>query len=259
MVIAGLACVCLPATLLAQAPRVHYQHHAAMPPGAIGGWQLRRGGPLPGYFQPVVIRAPSGVRVAAAVDGRFQRPEDIFHAGLLIGSVYRLRITDIPSHDGEELFPTLEIIDRTYPPRGREGQFPIPIEITQNDLELALVGRFITRVTYLEDPKRALPVAQRAGRQEWFDVPEGKDPLQVADTLGRPVAILRIGAREPQNQLEPGMQFLYGCPPLRRPRMPAAPRQTLPTPPPAATQTGTGNLPYRGGSAAGRPNRRVGP
>jgi len=33
----------------------HYQHHALMPPGAIGSAQLQRGMPWVGYFQPVEI------------------------------------------------------------------------------------------------------------------------------------------------------------------------------------------------------------
>ena len=39
----------------------HSVHHGVMPPGAIGSLQLERGGPLPGYFQPVQIKGPPGV------------------------------------------------------------------------------------------------------------------------------------------------------------------------------------------------------
>jgi len=67
--------------------------------------------------------------------------------------------------------------------------------LAENDLELALAGKFVTRVIYIEDPRNALPVAQEPGKQEWFDARPGEDPLQVADVLGRPVAIVRIGGR----------------------------------------------------------------
>ena len=51
-------------TSVAQEGRVHYWHHGIMPPGAIGGRQLLRGGPLPGYFQPVEIKAPAGALIS---------------------------------------------------------------------------------------------------------------------------------------------------------------------------------------------------
>ena len=50
---------------------------------------------------------------------------------------------------------------------------------------------------YLEDPERALPVGKGEKDQNWFDVGPGKDPLVVADSLGRPVAIVRMGGRVP--------------------------------------------------------------
>ena len=44
----------------------------------------------------------------------------------------------------------------------------------------------------------------------------GRDPLAVADELGRPVAILRLGARLPDYPQGPDAQFLFGCQPLER-------------------------------------------
>jgi len=198
----------------AQQPGVHYLHQGVMPPGAIGGRQLQRGGPLPGYFQPVEIKAPQGALVSLAVAGTFDGPKPApRRTGFLIGQVYRMRVTNIHLHPGMEVFPTIEVTDRLYPPRGQETRFAIPIELTQEDLELALQGKFVTRVIYLEDPRRALPVAEDPQRQEWFEIGPGRDPLAAADALGRPVAILRMGARLPDAQ-GPDMQFLFGCPPF---------------------------------------------
>ena len=193
---------------------VHYLHQGVMPPGAIGSRQLRRGGPLPGFFQPVEIKAPEGVLVSLATGGQFDAPRATpARAGLLIGQVYRLRVTNIPANLGLELFPTIEIIDRLYAPRGQEARFAIPIELTQQDLRLALDGKFVTRVIYLEDPQTALPVREDPQAQHWFDVGPGRDPLAVADSLGRPVAILRLGARLPGNAQEPDAGFLFGSAP----------------------------------------------
>ncbi len=195
-----------------------------MPPGAIGSRQLLRGGPLPGFFQPVEIKAPSGALVSLASAGRFDRPQRApLRAGLLIGQVYRLRVVKIPRNPGIEIFPTIELIDRLYSPRGQQWRFAIPVELTQEDLELARSGKFVTRVIYLEDPQTATPVADDLQTQNWHEVGPGRDPLVAADSLGRPVAILRLGVRMPDADEGPDMRFLFGCPPFATdPLAPAA-------------------------------------
>jgi len=214
--------------LSAQEPGVHYLHQGMMPPGAIGGLQLQRGGPLPGFFQPVEIKAPYGALISLAVEGQFDQPQKApMRAGMLIAPVYRIRVTGIPRHPGEEVFPTIEIINRLYTPRGQERRFAIPIDLTQEDLELALQGKFVTRVIYLEDAEAALPVQDPKG-QNWFEVGPGRDPLAMADRLGRPVAIVRMGGRLPTDGQDPGMDFLYGCPPMQK----FAPRIKILKPPP---------------------------
>jgi uncharacterized repeat protein (TIGR01451 family) len=220
VVILGLAEI-----LQAQQPGVHYWHQGAMPPGAIGSTQLARGGPVIGFFQPVEIKAPEGAMISPAVDGRFEPPKPgTLKAGMLIGSVYRLQISGIHLAAGLEVFPTVEIIDRTYAPVGMELRFPIPIEISQEELRLALDGKFVTKVIYLEDPLGALPAGENPLSQSWFDVKPGEDPLAIADFLGRPVAILRIGGRLPDSSQSPDATFLFGCPPLVR--YPSQARQT---------------------------------
>lgn len=197
-------------------PAVHYHHAGVMPPGAIGSQQLMRGGPLPGYFQPVEIKAPKGAVVSTASQGQFDPAQQTpFTVGMLIGQVYRLRVMNIPGQEGIEVYPTIEVIDRLYPPVGKEKHFPIPVELAQEDLELAVQGKFVTRVVYLEEPQAALPVVENKEQQTYFEAPQGENPLDVADTLGRPMAILRLGARVPDEN-GPDEQFLYGSPPLAR-------------------------------------------
>jgi hypothetical protein len=75
-------------------------------------------------------------------------------------------------------------------------------------------GHFITRIIYLEDPKLALPAAIDREHQSWFEVGPHDDPLAVADRLGRPMAILRIGGRVPADPEVPGADFMYHSPPL---------------------------------------------
>lgn len=208
--------VLAPANIATAQNPVHYMHAGATPPGAIGSQQLLRGGPIPGYFQPVEIRGPAGTQIASAEAGTFTASTPLPRKyGMLIGAVYRFRVTGIPQYEGLEVYPTVEVIDRIYPPVGLESKFPIDIELTQQELEMALDGKFVTRVIYLEDPDTALPVAENPDHQSFYEVRPHEQPLEVADRLGRPVAILRMGGRTP-DEGGPDMKFLYGCPPLRQ-------------------------------------------
>ncbi|MGD9644081.1 MAG: hypothetical protein AB7U73_00105 [Pirellulales bacterium] len=187
-----------PSALRAQQSGMHYRHRADWPPGAIGSEQLRRGGPLPGYFQPVEIRAPQGALVSAAAEGGFDEPTPApRHFGLLIAPVYRFQVTRIPLHPGAEVYPTIELVNRTYAPTGVEKRFPIVIELDQDDLELALQGKFVTKVVYLEDPDKAIPASAAAGAPLTFDARPSDDPLEMADAIGKPMAIVRLGGRLP--------------------------------------------------------------
>ncbi len=229
--IVALVCMGTHGAAFAQQPPVHFWHPAGLPPGAIGSQQLQRGGPLPGFFQPVEIKAPPGVLISLAEEGRFSEPQPgLIRAGFLVGQVYRLCALNLPFQAGVEVYPTIEVIDRLYSPRGLEARFPVAVELTREDLELAAQGKFVTRVIYVEDPKAALP-AQSSGEQSWFDVKPGMDPLVVADTLGRPIAIVRMGGRVPDQQNDPG--FLFGCPPV----MKLPPRATETPPAKAAPNT----------------------
>ena len=59
------------------------------------------------------------------------------------------------------MYPTIEVINRLYPPQGLENHFPVPVHFTLEELEMALSGRMVTRVIYLEDPQSACPSATR--------------------------------------------------------------------------------------------------
>jgi len=162
----------------------------------------------------VRIRAPQGARIALAVEGGYgdSRSNETL-VGMQIGPVYRLHVTEIPNNLGLELFPTVEVIDRLYPPPGLATRYPVPVELTIDELELAARGSFVTRVIYVEDPLSALPVAEDPdGVQSWIEAAPGADPLVSADERGRPVAILRIGGRVPSSQTGDGGSF-HGVPP----------------------------------------------
>jgi hypothetical protein len=216
-------------------PGYHPLIPASLPLGATSSVRLLRGGCISGYFQPVQFTGEEGLGISVATLGAFADPlptETRF--GLLIGPVYRFRITNIPGYEGREVFPTVELVDRLYPPAGGEMRFPVPIELTSEDLRLALEGHFITRVVYLEDPNRALPTAADPKHPSWFDAGPGVHPLVEVERVGRPIAILRMGGRLPDDRNGPDLAFLNGCPPLKifHPgQLPAV--EAVPTPVPA--------------------------
>jgi hypothetical protein len=193
---------------------VHRLFSGDAPPGVIGAARLQRWGAVVGHYQGVAFRGPGTTQFSLPLDGVFQPPADKpLCAGLLIGAVYRFKVTSIPGYEGEELFPTVEVIDRTYPPESLAARFPIPINLEIEDLEDALEGRLVTRVIYLEDPGTAVPLPETPDSARAFDIPGSQDPLAVADTLGKPVAILRLGSVTPPTAEALLPQFFLGYPP----------------------------------------------
>ncbi len=225
-----LACVFATAAQ-AQTPEGHYRFGPNVPAGAVGHERLNRGGPVHGYFQPVEVTAPQGVVVSLAEQGYWTDATDgPVLAGMLIGQVYRVKLSNLEDHPDRDLYPTIEVIDRTYPPPGMERRFPIPIVLNASDLDLALRGLMVTRVVYVEDPALAIPGKQMPGEQLWHDAGPQANALEEADRLGRPVAIVRIGGRVPVEGEGPDWEFLYGSPPWRhlaRPTTIAAPPPTI--------------------------------
>jgi hypothetical protein len=168
-------------------------------PGKVAHWNLIAKPSLYGYYQPVQIVLPSHGLVS------FYTPEQSqpvltqapAQAGMLIGPVYRVKIAGLPEYPGVELYPTIEVVDRLHPPCGREQEFPIPVEITPEEIEAALNDQMVTKVVYLERPQTASQLKDEQGRTLTFDAPPASNLLDAADQLGRPMAILRIGGRVP--------------------------------------------------------------
>lgn len=241
------------APAVAQQPSVQYQFRDRSPPGAVGQARLQRGGPVVGYYQPVEITVPKDVIVSLADQGGWTEPTERVFAGMQIGVPYRIKLANLPEHFRNlECYPTIEIIDRTYAPVGLERKFPIPIVFNEDDLRLATEGMLVTRVVYIEDPQQALPGSQKPGDQLWFDAGTKADALEVADGLGRPVAIVRLGGRTPDESAGPDMQFLFGCPKWLRIMPPPTSAQLVPTPssPPATVPHPTAApLPLQNSSA----------
>lgn len=185
---------------------------ADMPAGYVGAARNAGRTLCAGYFQPVAITGPEGTRFSLAQNGVFVEPLETLQAGMLVGGVYRFQISRIPGYEGAELFPTIELIDRTFPPPGLATRHPILIQLDEDDLVSALRGQLVTRVIYLEDPETATPMEQTRDTNRPIDIAEYQDALEVADRFGRPLAIVRIGSVAPPPQPELLPQFFFGYP-----------------------------------------------
>ncbi|TWU54548.1 hypothetical protein Poly51_32670 [Rubripirellula tenax] len=183
-----------------------------LPPGYVGAARQNVSRMCPGYLQPVAFIGPEGTQFSLAQSGAFLEPSENLQAGLLIGGVYRFQVSRIPGREGAELFPTVELIDRTFPPPGLATRHPIQIQLDEDDLIAALNGQMVTRVIYLEDPQTATPLEQTRLNSRPIDISEFQDALEVADRFGKPLAIVRIGSLAPPRQPELLTQFFFGYP-----------------------------------------------
>jgi hypothetical protein len=185
------------------------------PPGAAGKWAGLQPGFVP-VVQPVRVdlgEQEGQVSFYTGPDGAATILPAPAVAGLWVGSVYRLKISDLRDFPGVELYPTIELINRLHPPRGREVEFAVPITLTADEIAAAVEGRLVTKVIYLEQPHRAVPVpsttASRVRR-----IPPHENALALADEAGRTMAIVRLGGRTPDAGVtEPG--FFGSCAPVQ--------------------------------------------
>ncbi len=184
-------------------------------PGKIAFQRLIAEPAIGGYTQPVMVHVPEGGEVAYWSGdwngGSFSNSQ--FSQSLLgmqIGPVYQLKTTALSKGQIIDVYPTIELVDRLYPPNGFATRHPVQIVFTTEDIEAANGGDLVTKIVYLEDPDTALPYRLRTDEQSTIDVGFGQDPLHAARRLGRPLAIVRLGSRKPSEE----QVFIYSPIPL---------------------------------------------
>lgn len=194
----AVACICISTTAQAQLTRDHQLLNSKMPLGIVSQQKLMGNARLVGHTQPVRIIAPDGSRVAIVADGGTTESNNSrVTVGVKAGLLYRFRVDFMDVDTPRTVYPSVEIVDRLYAPQGLANQFPVPVVISENDLAQASGGKMVTKVVYLERAESTVPRRPIETDQPWFDVTGAEDPLHVATSLGRPLAILRIGSRVP--------------------------------------------------------------
>ena len=196
------------------------------PPGMSAQWATNAGRIKLARFQPVRVILPMAGSVTFYESA--QRPIELAapaQAGLLVGNVYRLKVSGLEDFPGVDFYPSIELIDRLHPPTGREEDFPIDFEFTTEEFEWAANGRLVTKVIYLEQPER-VPTVILDSTRPIQTIEPSRNALAEADSLGRPMAIVRLGGRTP-DPLRPDPQF-FG---------PGGPIRVATKPDPAASKT----------------------
>ena len=175
------------------------------PPGTAAQWAANSGRGNLEYFQPVRVSLPTKGLVTD-YEGSPHRSYDVkapAQASLVVGQMYRMRISGMPEFPGVEFYPSIELIDRLHPPTCQVEDFPIEFEFTEEEFEWAANGRLVTKVIYLEQPDR-VPVTLLDQKQRITTIEPSQNAIAEADMLGRPVAIIRLGGRTPDpNQPDP--------------------------------------------------------
>ncbi|MFO0917872.1 MAG: hypothetical protein U0872_06095 [Planctomycetaceae bacterium] len=168
------------------------------PPETTIEWMKIAGRICQDYMQPVKVYLPGEGRVTF-YDHTPNRPIELAapaQASLAVGRIYRIKVDLIPEYPGVEFYPSIELIDRLHPPPGKIEQFPIEFTLTKEELDWTMDERLVTKVVYLEQPQRVPPLQVSEPRATQTLHP-AQNALAVADDLGRPMAIIRLGGRTP--------------------------------------------------------------
>lgn len=171
-------------------------------------------------FKPVLADG-----YALAVEGT----EKAFASGSVFGFrpgyVYRLKFVN-PAKPDEAIGGTLEVRGSIVPrPNMKYMEFPAIVGVDKTDVKTALGGGLVSKVIYLENPEKALPMEQKANDPLEVAADNEREALDLARESGRVVAVLRIGGRVPSKQelteaFVDGTVLLPGEKALGRPNVP---------------------------------------
>ena len=190
----------------------YYPLDQTTPPGVYGQWSGYRVPVAPCNLQPVKVELPCPGQVTFFSHAR-SKPLTAAapaQAAIALGHTYRLELSNLQDYPHIKLYPTIELVDVLHPPAGKEDDFPIPVIITEDEIDLALSGRLVTKVIYLEPAAEANPLM--LDRQNpTLSISPRENIIEQADQRGRPMLILRLGSRAPVANEDPAF-FGNGSP-----------------------------------------------
>ena len=168
--------------------------------------------------QVVRFQGPAGVKVEVLGPPPEGVPpgdgQGLATVGLKVGVGYSLRVSNLPDRPGVELYPMIEILGHLHRPAGIDpSKYPIRVVFRERDIEDAADrGQLVTQVIYLEDPDSAVPLKLGKDDPAVVTVGPAEDPNKVARALGRVMAVVRIGGRQPSVEELRGPSGVAGIP-----------------------------------------------
>lgn len=155
-------------------------------------------------FKPILA---DGYAVAVEGTERAYQSGSLF--GFRPGYVYRLKFVN-PANPAESVGGTLEVRGSIVPRPGMKYmEYPAVVGVNKSDVQVALRGGLVSKVIYLENPEKALPLEQKANDPLEVSADDEREALDLAREGGRVVAVLRVGGRVPTRQ-ELGEAYIDG-------------------------------------------------
>ena len=196
--------VALTFTTLASAQQVAYPGLAnsyvpfsqRSPSGAIGRTFTTVNPSLRGMLQTVQWDVPGDATVTTYAGGRSVDLAGTEPIAVEVGHLHRFRVSFNDGLRQQDLFPSVELIDRLHPPEGRDAEFPVILELTDRDIEAYREGQMVTKVVYVQ-PRNADYISPILTRLPTTLLPLDGNVIKEAILRGRPIAIVRLGGREP--------------------------------------------------------------
>ena len=208
-----------PGSAVVAAPAPAVSPVAPAEPGIVDGAIVAPGVPaLPDDVQVVRFQGPAGVKVEVLAPAPEPVPpgdgQGLATVGLRVGVGYSLRVSNLPDRPGAELYPVVEILGHLHRPAGIDpSKYPIRVVLRDFDIaDAADRGQLVTQVIYLEDPEQAVPLKLGKDDPPFVSVGPAEDPARVARALGRVVAVVRIGGRQPSVEELQGPAGVAGIP-----------------------------------------------
>ena len=112
------------------------------------------------------------------------------------GGLYRLKLTNIQTREGVELYPTVELAYANPRTGAYLAHNSVPIQFTAEDFDQVLTGNFVTKVIYLPDPDFQGPALAGIDTLVSTRLDPGIDPIVEADRRGSILAIIRLGDKD---------------------------------------------------------------
>lgn len=161
-------------------------------------------GPMPGIIPPpgklhLRFQGDAGTKLSYLTAPNTWKTQSLpCELTLQPGARYLFKVEGLPHCPGLVFYPTLEVLDVLYLPKTlKASDHPAPVTLTEQDGLAVMKGAMVTKIITLEDPES--PFIGIGGNVNGADAEPlgGLDIMSFAREVGRPVAILRWGNKEP--------------------------------------------------------------